>query len=66
MKTKRIVAICMVVLSLFCISSNCDAGDFGAVRCGGDVREALLGRKMSNEKVSVLEERAQRPGLLKI
>ena len=57
MKTKAIVAIFTVVLSLFCGSSVCDADGFDSVRCGSDVRKALLGRKMSNEKIVVLEER---------
>jgi hypothetical protein len=55
MKTKAIVASFALFLPLFCISSNCGADGFDSVRCGSDVREALLGRKMSNQKVSVPE-----------
>jgi hypothetical protein len=62
-KMKAIVATFTLVLPLFCMSSNCDADGFDSVRCGSDVGEALLGRKMSNEKVSVLEERHKDLGL---
>jgi len=62
-KTKPIVATFMVVLPLFCMSSNCDADGFDSVRCGSDVRDALLGRKMSNQKVSVLEAKHKDLGL---
>jgi hypothetical protein len=63
MKTKGIVAALMPVLLLFCTSRVCDADGFDSVRCGSDVRKALLGRKMSNEKVSVLEEKHKDVGL---
>jgi len=56
-KTKGIVALFMVVLPLFCGSNTCGADGFDSVRCGSDVRKALVGRKMSNEKIVVLEER---------
>ena len=42
MKTKGTVAIFMLVLPLFCGSSICDADGFDSVRCGSDVRKALL------------------------
>jgi len=60
---KAIVATFTLFLPLFCMSSNCDADGFDSVRCGSDVRDALLGRKMSNQKVSVLEERHKDLGL---
>ena len=63
MKTKRIVAIFALVLSLFCGTSICNADGFDSVRCGSDVGKALLGRKMSNEKIVVLEERHKDLGL---
>jgi hypothetical protein len=63
MKTKGIVAIVMLVLPPFCMSSLCYADDFDSVRCGSDVQKALLGRKMSNERVVVLEERHKELGL---
>jgi hypothetical protein len=62
-KMKPMVAIFMLVLPLFCMSNICDADGFDSVRCGSDVRKALLGCKMSNEKVSVLEERHKDLGL---
>jgi hypothetical protein len=63
MKTKGIVAILILVRALFWTSSICHADGFNSVRCGSDIREALLGRTMSNEKVSVLEERHKDLGL---
>ncbi|HEU5237803.1 MAG TPA: hypothetical protein VFU37_11710 [Pyrinomonadaceae bacterium] len=63
MKTKRIVAILVLILPLFCRSSLCAADGFDSVRCGSDVREALLGRTISNEKVVIIEERHKDLGL---
>jgi hypothetical protein len=63
MKTKGIVAIFVLVLPLFCGSSICDADGFDSVRCGSDVRKALLGRKMSNENIVLLEARHKDLGL---
>ena len=63
MKTKGIVATFMLVLPLFCGSSICAADGFDSVRCGSDVRKALLGRKMSNERIVVLQERHKDLGL---
>jgi hypothetical protein len=63
MKTKGIVAIFMLVLPLFCLSSICDADGFDSVHCGSDVRKALLGRTMSNERIVVIEERHKELGL---
>jgi hypothetical protein len=57
MKTKGTVAIFVLVLSLFCGTGICDADGFDSVRCGADVRKALLGSTMANEKVSAIEER---------
>ena len=53
----------MLVVLLFCGRSVCDADGFDLVRCGSDVRKALIGRKMSNEKIAVLEERHKDLGL---
>ena len=61
MKTKGIVAT--FILVLFCMSSICDADGFDSVRCGSDVRKALLGGTMSNEKIVVIEERHKDLGL---
>jgi hypothetical protein len=64
MKTKGIIAIFTLVLPLFCSTSICDAADgFDSLRCGSDVRNALLGRTMSNEKIVVLEDRHKDLGL---
>jgi len=63
MKTKKILAAFMLVLPLFCVSSVWAADGFESVHCGSDVREALLGRKISNEEVAVLEERHKHLGL---
>jgi hypothetical protein len=63
MKAKRVSAICLLVLPLLCASSICDADGFDSVHCGSDIEKALLGRKMPNEKVSVLEKRHKDLGL---
>ncbi len=63
MKTKGVVAIFAVVLPLFCGSSTYGGDGFDSVRCGSDVRKALLGRIMSNETIVVLEERHKDLGL---
>jgi hypothetical protein len=63
MKTKGIVTFFMLVLPLFCSSSVCCADGFDSVRCGADVRKALLGRTMSNERVIVIEARHKDLGL---
>ena len=63
MKAKGIVAIFGLVLPLFCSSSIWAADGFDSVRCGSDVRQALLGRTMSNEKTVALEERHKDLGL---
>ena len=47
----------MLLILLLCGSGICAADGFDSVRCGSDVRKALLGRTMSNEKIVVLEER---------
>jgi hypothetical protein len=57
MNTKGIVAIVMLVLPPFFGSSVCGADGFDSIRCGSDVRKALLGRKMSNGKIVAIEER---------
>lgn len=63
MKTKGIVAIFMLFLLLLCRSSICAADGFDSVRCGSDVRKALLGRTMPDERVVVIEERHKDLGL---
>jgi hypothetical protein len=63
MKTKRIVVTSILALPFVYGSSICAADGFDSVRCGSDVREALLGRTMPNEKVVVIEERHKELGL---
>jgi hypothetical protein len=63
MKTKGTVATFMLVVPLFCGTSICDADGFDLVRCGSDVRKALLDRTMPNEKVVLIEERHKDLGL---
>jgi hypothetical protein len=63
MKTKGIIATFMMVSALFCSSNICDADGFDSIRCGADVRKALLGHTMSNEKIVALEERHKDLGL---
>jgi hypothetical protein len=53
----------MLVLALLYSGSVCGADGFDSVRCGSDVRKALLGRKMRNETIVVLEERHKDLGL---
>jgi len=57
MNTKKILSIFTLVLPLVCGSSISAADGFDSVRCGSDVGKALVGHKMSNEPVAVLEER---------
>ena len=63
MKAKGIVLILTVVFPLFCGNNLCAADAFDSVRCGSDVGKALLGRKMPNENIVVLEERYKDLGL---
>ena len=63
MNTKKILSIFTLVLPLVCGSSISAADGFDSVRCGSDVRKALVGHKMSNEPVAVLEERHKDLGL---
>jgi hypothetical protein len=63
MKTKGFVATFILVLPLFCSSSICAADGFDSVHCGSDVRQALLGHTMSNEKIVAIEERHKDLGL---
>ena len=60
---KRSLAMFMLVVPLLCSGTVCDADGFDSVRCGSDVRKDLIGRKMSNETIVVLEERHKDLGL---
>jgi hypothetical protein len=57
MKTNKTFATLMLVLPLFCRSSVYAGDGFESVRCGGDVRKAMVGRKTANEPVVVIEAR---------
>ena len=63
MNSKRILAIFTLALPPVCGSSISAADGFDSFPCGSDVRKTLLGRKMSNEPVAVLEERHKDLGL---
>ena len=60
---KRVVAIFALVIPLFCMTSTYGADGFDSARCGSEVRKALLGHTMSNEKIVVLEARHKDLGL---
>ena len=62
-RLKGIVAIFTLVLPLFGGINICNADGFDSVRCGSDVRKALVGRKMPNEKIVAIEERHKELGL---
>ena len=51
------------VFALFCRTSICTADGFESVRCGSDIGKALLGCRMSNEKIVAIEERHKDLGL---
>jgi hypothetical protein len=57
MKTEKIAAALMVVLPFFCGSKVYAEDGFESVRCGSDVRKAILGKKVSSEPVVVIEAR---------
>ena len=60
---RKTVATLLLVLPLFCVSSVHAGDGFDSVRCGSDVRKALLGKKMSNDPVMVFEARHKDLGL---
>src|SRR4051812_22205470 len=61
--TRRRFDFFALVLPFLCSSGVCYADGFDSIRCGGDVRKALLGRKMSNEPVVAIEARHKDLGL---
>jgi hypothetical protein len=63
MNNKRILATFTLVLPLVCGSNIRGADGFDSLRCGSDVRKALIGHKMSNEPIAVLEARHKELGL---
>src|SRR6266481_2007481 len=60
---KKRVGMLMLVVPLFCGGSTSAADGFDLVRCGSEVRKVLVGHKMSNEPIAVLEERHKDLGL---
>jgi hypothetical protein len=63
MEARKFVVILSVILPFSC-TTNIYAGDgFESVRCGSDVRKALIGRKTSNEAVMAIEARHKDLGL---
>jgi hypothetical protein len=63
MKAKQNIPALTLVALLFCSSSVCGADGFDSIRCGSDIANRLLGRKLSNEKTMILEERHKDLGL---
>jgi hypothetical protein len=61
----RVHAVILIFTSLFCFRSAFAGSDgFSAIRCGADdVAKALIGKKMSNERIVVLEKRHEDLGL---
>ena len=57
MKTKRVFATITLVLPLFCAGTMRAADGFEGVHCGSDVAKAMIGKKVSNERVVVIEAR---------
>jgi hypothetical protein len=62
-QTRKTIDTPTVVLALFCASRLYAADGFESVRCGSDIRKALIGRKTSNERVVVIEARHKDLGL---
>lgn len=56
------LALPAISLLVLCGAAHASDG-FEAVRCGGDVRAALLGKRMSDEPVAAIETRRAAPGL---
>jgi hypothetical protein len=55
--------VCLLILFVL-VGGNANASDqFERVRCGSDVRKALIGQKASNERIVVLEDRYEALGL---
>ena len=63
MKINRYIVILVLASPVFYESNISAADGFDSVRCGSDIRKALVGQKMANEKVVVLEARHKNLGL---
>jgi len=57
MEVKIRLGIAAMVSLLACNVGECASDAFSAVRCESDVRKALLGRLIPNERVVIIEER---------
>lgn len=55
---KKIIGTLSTAL-LLCCNASYAADGFGAVRCGADVRKALVGQHMANDRVAAIEARHQ-------
>ena len=47
----------ILVLLLFCAGAISPDDGFSNIRCGSDIPKALIGRKMTNERVVIIENR---------
>jgi hypothetical protein len=64
MQTRGIFSTLFVILPLLCSSGRAFAVDgFSSVHCGSDIRQALIGKTMRNERVIVIENRHKDIGL---
>jgi hypothetical protein len=63
MQTKRIFNTLFMILPLFCGSGAFALDGFSSVRCGSDIRRALIGKTMTNERVVLTENRHKDIGL---
>jgi hypothetical protein len=59
---KEVLGLSITLLFLCGTASGATDG-FGAVRCGSDIPQALIGRTLSNERVGVIEARHKDLGL---
>jgi hypothetical protein len=62
-KMKKIIPVSFLTVMLVCPWGVYASDGFESVHCGSDVRKALLGRTMSNERVVVLEAKHKDLGL---
>jgi hypothetical protein len=59
----RLVRVFGLIVALLCVTRLYAGDGFESVRCGSDIRKALIGRKTSNERVVVIEARHKDLGL---
>jgi hypothetical protein len=63
MQIKRILSTLFVIFPLFCGRGVYALDGFSTVRCGSDIRQALIGKTMRNERVVLTENRNKDIGL---